>query len=328
MEAPLKRGFFYIFEQINYIMNVSSNTLFHYTKSLKNLQNILQNRFKLAYCKEEINFNGKKVVGYFPMVTFCDIPLSLSKEHVTKYGSYAIGLQKEWGIKHKLNPVIYLEEESMISEDLRKSFELINMILSHHGEALNRFSDRSRFNLEKIEQLVESAEGIEENKIFENLNGLLAPFVKGLDEINQDQKLYGDLLDHIKQLLDGQINILRYCKNYQRDLKRDGKMYPNYRFYDEREWRFVPSMSSGIPNLIEDEYKKYRGGSKIKKPLLDFPVLDFSASDIKYIIVKKSSDISPLITFMRGIDNFVNNGNEVDILSTKIITVDQLNEDF
>jgi hypothetical protein len=52
--------------------------------------------------------------NYFPMISFCDIPLALAKDQISKYGSYAIGLSKEWGISNQLNPVIYLESNSII----------------------------------------------------------------------------------------------------------------------------------------------------------------------------------------------------------------------
>lgn len=37
-----------------------------------------------------------------------DIPLSQTKNHVKNFGSYAIGLKKEWALKNKINPVFYI----------------------------------------------------------------------------------------------------------------------------------------------------------------------------------------------------------------------------
>ena len=78
-------------------MALTSETLFHYNKSLKNLQDVLSQKFKLSYCEEVIEFSGEKIKNYIPMVTFCDIPLAMAKDHIKKYGSYAIGLSKDWG---------------------------------------------------------------------------------------------------------------------------------------------------------------------------------------------------------------------------------------
>ena len=47
------------------------------------------------------------------MVCFCDIPLTMTKEHINDYDGYAIGLKKEWAIGHGLNPVFYINELGM-----------------------------------------------------------------------------------------------------------------------------------------------------------------------------------------------------------------------
>ena len=79
--------------------NVSSNTLFHFTNNIDNLLDILKNDFRPHFCRERFIENGKHVQEIStPMVSFCDLPLSLVKEHLTFYGCYGIGLSKDWGI--------------------------------------------------------------------------------------------------------------------------------------------------------------------------------------------------------------------------------------
>lgn len=47
------------------------------------------------------------------------------------------------------------------------------------------------------------------------------------------------------------LNAYRYIKNYQADLVRNGKKtVPNYRFADEREWRYVPRLGAGLRSLF------------------------------------------------------------------------------
>ncbi len=46
------------------------------------------------------------------MVSFCDLPLSRISEHFDKYGSFAIGMSKEWALKKKLCPVQYVTSGS------------------------------------------------------------------------------------------------------------------------------------------------------------------------------------------------------------------------
>ena len=88
---------------------LSANTLFHFTKTYDNLENILKNELIPRYCLE--NYSDLIAGGLnetaIPMESFCDIPLSQIKNHVKYYGRYAIGLKKEWGINNKICPVIY-----------------------------------------------------------------------------------------------------------------------------------------------------------------------------------------------------------------------------
>jgi hypothetical protein len=107
-------------------MPVTSDSLFHFTKSLSALKGILIDKFKLSYCRENYQLDYQEHIGHYPMVTFCDIPLSLARDQIGKYGSYAIGLTKEWGIKNKLNPVVYLEKHSQLTKDIQPASSIQN----------------------------------------------------------------------------------------------------------------------------------------------------------------------------------------------------------
>ncbi len=49
---------------------------------------------------------------FIPMVCFCDIPLSVVGNHIDQYGSYGIGLSKDWGKKNRLSPIHYIPQGS------------------------------------------------------------------------------------------------------------------------------------------------------------------------------------------------------------------------
>ncbi len=99
-----------------------STTLFHFTKSLDNLKNILKNGFEPRYCLEDAGWIGSKSIDFvaFPVVCFCDIPLGRIADHFNFYGQFGIGMTQEWGISNNLNPVIYLSQTSHLSEILKK----------------------------------------------------------------------------------------------------------------------------------------------------------------------------------------------------------------
>lgn len=102
-------------------MVISSNTLFHFTNSIENLTNILTNEFRPRYCLENTKnlfVNSGEFQHAFPMVCFCDLPLSKLEDHLDFYGDYGIGLKKEWGIKNGINPVLYLHGDSSLSRSI------------------------------------------------------------------------------------------------------------------------------------------------------------------------------------------------------------------
>lgn len=96
-------------------MQPKSHTLFHFTKSLNFLKDILQNGFWPRYCLEDASWYGNSGAQYYvayPMVCFCDIPLSRVEEHVKFYGNFGIGVTRSWAESNGLSPVLYLRDGS------------------------------------------------------------------------------------------------------------------------------------------------------------------------------------------------------------------------
>ena len=102
---------------------IYSNSFFHYTTQ-EGLLGILKEGFKATYCKEQFkNKEGEiKYIG-IPMISFCDIPLSLLSEVVYGDRGYAIGMKREWGLKKCLIPVFYFsnEDSSMIQKAMQRN---------------------------------------------------------------------------------------------------------------------------------------------------------------------------------------------------------------
>lgn len=93
-------------------MGLSSNILWHQTKT-DSLKQILRTRtFRFAYSKEIIPGTG--VTMAFPMISFCNLPLAEFADYGNKYGGYSIGMSREWGIRNRFNPVLYCENTSNI----------------------------------------------------------------------------------------------------------------------------------------------------------------------------------------------------------------------
>jgi hypothetical protein len=116
-------------------------------------------------------------------------------------------------------------------------------------------------------------------------------------------------------------DILRYVKNYEGDLRR--KIAPTiekYRFSDEREWRFVPSVEAPCPMMPRERIT--HDMRDIDSNLANF-FLPFNACDIRYIIIKDDSELSGMVDFIRQIYQ-----SNADRLLTRIITIDQIKNDL
>jgi hypothetical protein len=255
--------------------NLSANTVFHFTNSITNLKGILQNNFYPSYCLEPaVSCLSRPILKgrmdmATPMVCFCDIPLSQIKDHTGKYGCYAIGLSKEWAMKHKVNPIIYTYYKSKISDIYS------DHILSYVNYCI-----------------------LEENK------------------------------NEVKPV----INLLAFIKPYKGDLWKNGKIVRrDVRFYDEREWRFVPKIEEDKklflqkPDYLNVENKNQHN-NKLKENKNYHLV--FSPKDIRYIIVKKENELLDIIDFITKIkrDNFTD--KDVRILLTRIISMQMVVDDF
>lgn len=150
--------------------------------------------------------------------------------------------------------------------------------------------------------------------------------------IRLDFKSYYDRIK--KGELDSKVHetameIFSYSKNYEGVLKTKKIERDNYRFSDEREWRFVPTKGQlkGAANYVSlSKYKtkeqKEEANLKLKKCKLLF-----NPDDINYIFVESEEEISEFIKIIR--DNLGNNSFEsIERLTSRIITTHQIITDI
>ena len=152
-------------------MPLSSNSVIHLCDSLDSLLGILRSNFFVRYCREEYACHDFEAGARIPMVSFCDIPLSEIKDHIGKYGEYGIGLSKDWARRQALNPVLYIEQNSLVAQSIavlyqsmtakhpkpRKSdkapravIEILRYIKNYEGELTRKGStSRYRFSDER-----------------------------------------------------------------------------------------------------------------------------------------------------------------------------------
>lgn len=243
-------------------MAISSNTLFHFTKEFDTLIQILKSGgFWARYC-EEYGWGAKENIDFaVPIACFCDIPLSQIEEHTSFYGSYGIGLSKEWAIANKhISPVFYLTNNSIAKSTIN---------------SIRRYCVKNT----KLPKNVEEA------------NYRFFSLIKKYNGKTKDKE--------------GNIKIRT--------------------FYNEREWRYVPKLSAkdSFFRIAEKKVDLAKESEKTRNYLALF-----TPNDIKYLIVANEND---RIELLKILDNIYGNNislNTCTLLKSKILTCEQIKQDF
>lgn len=103
------------------------------------------------------------------------------------------------------------------------------------------------------------------------------------------------------------------------------KQYNNYLYYNEREWRYVPSRLSADKIVIKVDKKEDFNPVDLNYETKTY-LCDFSAHDIRYMIVKDDEERLRLIEEINKLSNW--NKSEKDLLSSKILTHALIEEDI
>ncbi len=124
------------------------------------------------------------------------------------------------------------------------------------------------------------------------------------------------------------IDIYRFIKNYEGRLERRGHdPVEKFRFADEREWRYVPSIDAVWPPFVDSKSINERG-KEFWNQTIDHR-LEFEPDDIRYIIVANEDERMAVIEHIKG-------GTEKDKkygdaavvrLTSRILTAQQIRDD-
>ena len=171
--------------------------------------------------------------------------------------------------------------------------------------------------------------------------GISKKWANGVKELStviytrRDSILYKEVLSILKKHSSGEelsteeIFLLSRVKKYSGDTycSPNGKrvLVPSVRFYDEREWRFVPEQLSSSDIYVEknQNIKPISGDNEKTK---GYPRFEYS--DIVYLIVSNNEERVKLINY---IDEKLKTKTSIEdrsLLKSKILTVKQIEEDF
>lgn len=279
-------------------VTISSNTLFHFTCNINHIISILEEEFRPNLSLEDLScLNiGQKVA--IPMVSFCDIPLSQAKKHMKVYGYYGIGLSKSWGQEKGVNPVLYTYQGSPLSASLSQSLV---------------WTYERYLGIKKLDQRYP-------NEVWAKIASIFRDAKKDTTSHKKYLKLWDKLL-----------RIQCFIKPYEGPFHRCGKLYRRHRFYNEREWRFVPELGGDLIKylLYEDEYNDIPAREKANHEIHERSRIPFEPTDIKYIIIGRNKQILPMRKKIEDIKaHRYSDEDKLKVLSSKVISAEQIAEDF
>ncbi len=205
----------------------------------------------------------------YPMVCFCDIPLSKLKRHIGTYGNYGIGLAKNWGFKKNLSPVIYTKQKARTASNYEKLIKWYRQ----------NFDEGSKNSKEK-----------------------------------KFRQLFSDFL--------------MFTKPYSGKMFKNGKNQFT-RFYDEREWRWVPRITNKDiwTHLGKEQFLNKEIKDKADLMVSELYRLHFQPKDINYLILNTEEEIDDFIQSIEQIKEKFNK-RTIKKLTSRIITRQQIISDF
>ena len=145
----------------------------------------------------------------------------------------------------------------------------------------------------------------------------------------QDDKIFDEFYQGPYQ---GALSILKSIKNYSGILERKNGKKINTKFYDEREWRYGPVIKVDDADYYIDIF--FEGKFELMqerftaKPHFKKYCLTFDCFDIKYILIDNAKEIPRVIKYLKSQTHLFKNEEEYQLMLTRILTIEQIREDF
>ena len=297
--------------------NSHASTLFHYTQSVNTLLTILKEGLRFTYCLEKYPLVPVREIG-IPMISFCDIPISDSVEHVQKYGSYAIGLTKDSLLENELicdliSPVHYYISHNPI----KPAFQELDNIRRMQKELSENYTSTA------IKEQIKAMDGGNYTRV---------------DGIPNEEVMEGfRFKKHIQQNLEATcfaIGLLKPHTSYRK--RKDEEESVRQVNYDECEWRIIApeiwDMDKGTEQSwlwSKDEYEAWRG--KGAKPFMGDSKVVFSVDCISCIVVETEQEIPAFIQKLGELKNLCEEPltqEQKSLLFSKVISFERIKKDF
>lgn len=148
----------------------------------------------------------------------------------------------------------------------------------------------------------------------------------GLDALKWSLELSKKDDEHLSERLAKVMSMFFMMKPYEGYQERNGDRN-KVRFYDEREWRYIPPIEGHHLNFLTEETFNDKTQREDINSFNEQYGVNFNPDVINYIIVEKEDEIVPLMRELRSIKgNF--SYNSVELLFSRILSMNRIREDF
>jgi hypothetical protein len=251
--------------------------LYHFTRGgIPTIVSILKNGFFPSYAVESLQ--KKKIL--LPMISFSNVLLrDVGEQEVLNYGSYAIGVTREWGIKNGLNPVIYTHEEGELKKAFDKYIENSALLSS-----LERYKDHYR----KMSDI-----GLTFSK-YMKVSNTSSLAIALIDSLTKPGSFNEDALIGVSRVSEENFRTSKRIVNLMKPYEVYDKVGKKFIAYNDREWRKTFEELSFIDSETEaDQFNKMSGTPKPHISDVRYRTW-LLLDDVRIIIVDKSSEVQSL----------------------------------
>ena len=120
-----------------------------------------------------------------------------------------------------------------------------------------------------------------------------------------------------------------FVKPYEGCFSRNAMRVDNYRFYDEREWRYVPILPNDFyrRGMPKSDFTNNVIRQAANQRLGVISRISFEPKDIKYLVVRNEAEIVPFIARLRHIKSRYDEADR-ELVASRVISAEQIRSDF
>tara|TARA_R110002051_G_C8619491_1_gene483075 strand:+ start:65 stop:949 length:885 start_codon:yes stop_codon:yes gene_type:complete len=284
------------------------NHLYHFTDRFCVISSILLDGFKPSYTSEK--FGDRNIL--VPMVSFMNVQLrDVGQHEVVDYGSYGIGIRRDYATEIAINPVCYVYENSIIENTIKNLHDLsiVPQIIKLAKESILDKVNSDKKILEFIKLKPEPVSAVK------NL----------LDSISKETS--SELIDSLNELATEIYENAYYQLLLSKPYKVRNKNGDTRIAYNEREWRFGYKelgyvMETDINGKKNNDFLNWK--SKCKPHFSEEKYgLKISIENISHIIVKENKEKEKVLELL-----YQNSGKSVidNLINSKKLCVGKLEE--